>query len=127
MPNTNPANTPSGSAPDPRLQIPEVLRTPVQRPESMLQAGRSDAGPSGTDSVEAAKGWAIAMNFVYGVVAGALVGWVIQYFIPAWAPVPILVGLGAGLIGGFVRFVREAIKANNAPGSSASHAPKSGV
>lgn len=66
-----------------------------------------------SDSAKAAGAWAIALNFVYAVAGFALVGWAVQrWLVPAWAPWPILVALGLGLIGGFVRFVREAMRAN---------------
>ena len=60
-----------------------------------------------------AAGWAIALNFVYGVVGAGLIGWVIEkWVVPSWAPWPVLVGLMVGLIGGFARFIHEAMKAN---------------
>lgn len=102
---------------DPRLEIPEVLRTPVKRPEHMT-TGEPLGGrlTSDSDAIESAKGWAIALNFVYGVIAGTLIGWAIQAWLtPQWAPWPLLIGMGAGLIGGFIRFIREGIRANNAP------------
>ena len=58
-----------GSARDPRLEIPETLRRPVDLPESMKrrEEGSSIAG--------AAKAWGIALNFIATILAGAAAGW----------------------------------------------------
>lgn len=71
-----------------------------------------DVGKSYSGAQEAAKGWAIAMNFVFGVIAGALLGWGVQWMWPSTAPWALIIGLGAGLIGGFVRFIKEGLQAN---------------
>lgn len=91
-------------------EIPEVLRTPVSRPSGVPGVPIRTAA---SDTVSAASAWAIALNFVYAVIGFALIGWAVQkWVVPAWAPWPLLVGLGLGLVGGFLRFVREALKAN---------------
>ena len=106
---------PDGSG-DPRLEIPEVLRTPVRRPASIEQAaGTSVSSPASDrrDKAQMAAGWAIALNFVYGVVGAGLIGWIIQKWIfPSWAHWALLAGLMIGLIGGFARFIQEAMRAN---------------
>ena len=61
-----------------------------------------------------ARGWAIAMNFVFGVMGMGAIGWAIQTWVwKSAAPWPIVVGLGMGLVGGFYRFIKEAIAAAN--------------
>lgn len=91
-------------------EIPDVLRRPVARPRGMPA---TPVDRTTSDSMKAAGAWAIALNFVYAVIAFAFIGWAVQRWLaPSWAPWPLLVGLGLGLIGGFIRFVREALKAN---------------
>lgn len=59
------------------------------------------------------KSWAIALNFAWGVMGMGLLGFAIQTWLaPTWAPWPLLICLGAGLLGGFVRFVKDALAAN---------------
>ena len=100
------------------MEIPELLRTPVERPESLRRGEPPGGNLSDDDTADTVRGWAIAMNFVYGVIGGALVGWAVQEWLwPAAKPWPLLAFLMAGLIGGFARFIREAMKANNAPPS----------
>lgn len=53
------------------------------------------------------RAWAIAFSFAASVMAGGLIGWVIDYFAKS-SPVALLVGLGLGLVTGMVRFIREA-------------------
>ncbi len=102
---------------DPRLEIPEVLRQPVKKPEMLkeydrIQASGKDATP--TDSTKQALGWAIAMNFVWTLAAAGLIGWAIQKWAwPAAAPWPLVTGLILGIVVGMGRFIRDAIRANN--------------
>lgn len=57
-----------------------------------------------------ARAWAIGLNFVYGVIGFALIGWAVQRWIwPSAAPWPMLVGLFLGLLGGGFRFIKDAM------------------
>lgn len=118
---------PSGR--DPRLEIPEVLRTPVRRPSDIGEAAgtrRPVAEGDERTTADMAKGWAIALTFVYSLIGAGLIGWAIQkWLVPSWAPWPLLVGLLVGLIGGFARFIREAMLANSG-GSSRRSPPTRG-
>jgi F0F1-type ATP synthase assembly protein I len=104
---------------DPRLEIPEVLRQPVKKPEALKdyeRIERSSAKPGESDSAKQAAGWAIAMNFVWTVAAGGLIGWAIQkWAAPSAAPWPLLVGLIVGILVGMGKFIRDALKANSSP------------
>ena len=70
------------------------------------------------------------MNFVFSVAAGALLGWFIDWLLGS-TPWLMLVGLIAGLIGGFYRFIREASAASKATSPSRTppqtQAPASGI
>lgn len=107
--------SPSGG--DPRLEIPEILRTPVKKPSMLDEYDRikhESKAPRETDSTRQAVGWAIAMNFVWTLAATGLFGWAIQKWLwPAAAPWPLVVGLILGIVVGMVRFIRDAIRANN--------------
>lgn len=104
---------------DPRLRIPDVLRTPVKKPEMLReyeQRDREASSPAMTDTTKQAAGWAIAMNFVWTLAAAGLLGWAIQRWAwPSAAPWPLLVGLFVGLAAGMGRFIRDALKANREP------------
>lgn len=114
MSDPNPSAIPdqpaSPSPRDPRLEIPEVLRTPIKKPD--LAAAQS-LGKKTDTLANAGNAWAIAFNFLATIIALGLLGWTVQqWLVPKWAPWPLLTGLGLGLVGGFWRFVREAMKAN---------------
>ncbi|HVU63151.1 MAG TPA: hypothetical protein VHC70_04195 [Phycisphaerales bacterium] len=106
----------SGAGKDPRLEIPEVLRRPVPKPEALKDYERAERAAKKSrvsDEAKQATGWAIAMDFVWTFAAAGLIGWAIQKWAwPAAAPWPLLVGLLVGIVAGMVRFIREAIKAN---------------
>ncbi|HMN40048.1 MAG TPA: hypothetical protein PKE29_04330 [Phycisphaerales bacterium] len=121
-PPTPPTTTPTPPAPrgrDPRLEIPEILTTPVRKPELLKEYERAARGGErrgGSDTANQAAGWAIAMNFVWTVAAGGLLGWAIQAWVWASAaPWPLLVGLITGILVGMGKFIRDALKANNTP------------
>ncbi|HLO39838.1 MAG TPA: hypothetical protein VK176_02355 [Phycisphaerales bacterium] len=72
--------------------------------------------PGGTAKALANSGraWAIGLNFVYGVIGFGLIGWALERWVwPQAAPWIMLSALGLGLLGGGVRFVREAIAMGN--------------
>lgn len=104
------------SSGDPRLEIPEVLRTPVKKPQALVEYDKADAGRGkvgASDAARQASSWAIAMNFVWTLAAALLLGWALQKWVwPAAAPWPMLVGLFVGLVLGMVRFMVEALKAS---------------
>ncbi len=93
---------------DPRLDIPEVLRTPV-RQSNMDPVTGDPAAAHGTESTIDAAGmgraWAIALDFVFSVLAGALIGYLIDRW-QGWLPIGTLVGLVFGFISGFIRIIR---------------------
>ena len=86
---------------DPRLQIPEVLRSkaPAQSPP---------ASPKGFG--EAARAWAMAMDLVLTTIAGLALGWLVDYF---WGGghVGAITGLALGFDNAFVRLIRASLRA----------------
>src|SRR5262249_53751670 len=90
---------------DPRLEIPETLRTPVRKPDlSPTEGGPSKPPPPG-GLTESSRAWATAMDFIFTILAGAAIGWLIdrwQHTIPRWT----MVGLALGFVTAFIRIVR---------------------
>jgi len=98
---------------DSRLEIPEVLRKPVPRPEYDPAAGKLERSHEPSDMVGMGKAWAIALDFVFTIIAGALIGWAVDYWrhsLPLWT----LIGLGAGFVTAFIRIVRRALREDKA-------------
>ena len=90
-------------ATDPRLEIPEVLRTPVRQPGEIPGEARM---PKESSISGVGIGFAMALDFVGSVGAGAFIGWLID----RWAgtsPVWVLVGLGFGFLGAMFRIIRQ--------------------
>ncbi len=117
MATDDPANgsaTDPNAARDPRLDIPEVLRRPVEPsnydPVYGDRAGRGSgkrgprAGPG--DFASVGKAWGVAGNFVFTIIAGALVGWLIDRWRGS-LPVATLIGLGLGFATAFIRIIRQ--------------------
>lgn len=105
-PDDLPADAPSR---DPRLEIPEVLRTPVRQsnfdPVTGNKADRKDIA----DAAGIGRAWAVALDFVFTIIGGALIGWLIDYWrgtLPLWT----LIGLGAGFVSAFIRIVRMTLR-----------------
>jgi F0F1-type ATP synthase assembly protein I len=76
--------------------IPEVLRK-----------GPSVAQPSTkpSDVAGMARAWGVALDFVFTIIAGAAVGWLIDWWLKS-APIGLLVGLGIGFVFAFWRIIR---------------------
>jgi F0F1-type ATP synthase assembly protein I len=83
---------------DPRLEIPEVLRKPVRQPEPLPSPPQSWG--------QAAAAWGIALDFVFTIIAGAGLGWLIDRWLNS-APWGVLVGLALGFGAAFVRIVKR--------------------
>lgn len=97
-----------GSGRDPRLEIPEVLRTPVRQshfdPVTGSNGGKKKKG-EGVDATGMARAWATAMDFVFTIIAGAGLGLLVDWW-QGTRPWGTLVGLGVGFVGAFIRIVR---------------------
>src|SRR5262245_45359227 len=91
--------------PDPRLQIPEVLRTPVRQPDLDPVFGYKKARYQASEMSSMGRAWAMAMDFVFTIIAGALLGWLFDYWRSS-LPIGTLVGLGLGFVTAFIRIVR---------------------
>ncbi|GMV25479.1 MAG: hypothetical protein AMXMBFR58_15100 [Phycisphaerae bacterium] len=77
---------------------------------------KPDITPRQGSMASQARAWAIGLNFVYGVVGFALLGWALERWVwPKAAPWLLLGGLFLGLISSFYRFVREAMAINKKP------------
>jgi F0F1-type ATP synthase assembly protein I len=88
---------------DPRLEIPEVLRKPVQRPKD------PDKGSAMASGVQMGRAWATALDFVFTILAGAILGWLIDKWRGS-SPTGAGVGLGLGFVLAFYRIVRATQK-----------------
>jgi ATP synthase protein I len=92
-------------APDPRLTIPEVLRQPAKLPDYDPVVGTKEARAEAHDVAGMGRAWAMALDFVFSVLAGALIGWLADRWrgsLPLWT----LVGLGLGFATGLIRIVQ---------------------
>src|SRR5579862_5922360 len=94
--------------PDPRLVIPEVLREPVKKPDYDPLSG-GNGSPSREDVRGMGRAWGIAMDFVFTIVAGLLLGWGFDKW-RGTAPWGVLGGLVVGFTAAFVVIVRQAAK-----------------
>lgn len=93
---------------------PELVRTGAATGSTLA----TDAAQNQTAKALATSGraWAIGLNFVYGVIGFGLIGWALEKWVwPQASPWIMLGALGLGLLGGGVRFVREAIAMGKAP------------
>ncbi|MCA9278634.1 MAG: AtpZ/AtpI family protein [Phycisphaeraceae bacterium] len=97
-------------------ELPEVLRAPSAEEQQMItehqqrERKRQDNSVSKTIS-DTGKVWSIAIDFGASVVAGVLIGFVFDYFLGT-KPWGLITWAVLGLLSGFVRFIRQAMKAN---------------
>lgn len=97
--------------PLPRELTAAAPRAQARRPDTLQQLGRFSA---------------IGMTFALTVCACAFIGWLMDRWLNS-APAGILVGLGFGLIGGLVQFLRLAREAmRSSTGSAGRHNARSG-
>jgi F0F1-type ATP synthase assembly protein I len=92
---------------DPRLEIPEILRTPVRQSQFDPVVGSKEGGAKkeAIDTAGMGRAWAMALDFVFTVLAGALVGYLLDRW-QGWLPIGTLVGLVLGFVSGFIRIIR---------------------
>src|SRR5262245_25030546 len=90
---------------DPRLQIPEVLRTPVRKPDLEPVFGDKKERAEASEMSSMGRAWAMAMDFVFSILAGAGVGYLIDYWRNS-LPIGTCVGLGLGFVTAFIRIIR---------------------
>lgn len=83
--------------PEPSLEIPEALRTPVRRPE-LPGAAKGNISGLGV-------GVAMAMDFVGSIGGGAVLGYLFDRW-QATLPTGTLVGLSLGFVAAMIRIVR---------------------
>jgi F0F1-type ATP synthase assembly protein I len=88
---------------DPRLKIPEVLRKPVEQPKD------PDEGTGVSEGVEMGRAWAVATEFVFTTLAGAILGWLFDKW-RGTNPTGTMIGLGLGFVLSFYRIVRSTQK-----------------
>jgi ATP synthase protein I len=92
---------------DTRVEIPKLLRTPVEHPASMQAADKAAEEMGSTTLAGAGRAWSIAFDFVVTTIAGLGLGWLFDRW-RGTTPWGILVGLGLGLVLAFFRIVRSA-------------------
>lgn len=97
---------PFQAAIDAAPKIPELLREPVG-----LHVPGRDAPKLGAvgSLMDAGKAWGAALNFVFTIIAGLLLGWLCDYFFKT-KPWGVLGGLAAGFVLAFVQIVRNTLK-----------------
>ncbi len=95
------------------MEIPEVLRTPVKKPDYDPTYGNSASRPSSDDVRGMGRAWAIAMDFVFTIVAGLLLGWGLDSW-KGTAPWGLLGGLVVGFTAAFVVIVKQSAKQERA-------------
>lgn len=103
----NPNSEQDGLPKDPRLEIPEVLRTPVRQPDEIPGEPRMPKKDSMVGGI--GMGFGLAFDFIGSIGGGALVGWLIDRW-QGTSPVFVLVGLGLGFVGAMFRIVRQTKK-----------------
>jgi F0F1-type ATP synthase assembly protein I len=91
------------AADDPRLKIPEALRKPVNVPKD------PDKGTGATEGIQMGRAWATAMDFVFTILAGAILGWLFDKW-RGTNPTGTMIGLGLGFVLAFFRIVRATQK-----------------
>lgn len=111
-PNVPPADRSSSEDSDPTPPpIPDIL---LQRPAA-VPAPKATADRGNKQFAERlVQISVIGSNFAFSVMAAGLLGWALQtWLLKSAAPWPLVIGLALGLILGFYRFIREALKAIN--------------
>lgn len=101
---------------DPRLEIPEILRTPIDHPSKHAPKPSKVASSMGGLG-DLSKALAIGLDFLFTTAAGGAVGWGIDYW-QKWSPYGLLIG---GIIGFTFATVRMLKRLNK------EDAPKSGA
>lgn len=96
---------------DPRLEIPEILRTPVEHPSQRPKKPSVLSGSVG----EAGIAMAIAIDFLVMVAAGTGLGWLADRRF-GWGPYGLLIGLTLGFAVGLVRLLYRLSKDDAKPG-----------
>lgn len=86
---------------DPRLEIPEILRTPVDHPS----LHRKPPGTSGVAAFgDVSKALAIGLDFLFVGIAAAVLGWLADRWLGS-SPIGLLIGLCAGFAAGTYRLI----------------------
>ena len=88
--------------PDPRLEIPEVLREPVR--QSPIAGNHVPPGVQGIG--ELGKALAIGLDFLFFAIAAGVLGWLVDRWLGS-APAGLLIGLGVGFISGTIRLIKR--------------------
>lgn len=112
-------DTPAPSR-DPRLEIPQILREPVNHPSATPKPPSTLTSSIG----EAGIALAIAVDFLVMIAAGGGLGWLADRQF-GWAPWGMLVGSGLGFVVGLIRLLYRLSKQDArapapAPGRAAS-------
>ncbi|MCC5823120.1 MAG: AtpZ/AtpI family protein [Phycisphaerales bacterium] len=95
---------------DPRLEIPEILRQPVEHPS------KTPKPPSvmATSVGEAGIAMAIAIDFLVVIAAGGAGGWLLDWWL-GWSPYGIVTGFLLGFVVGLVRLLQRVAKDDAKP------------
>jgi F0F1-type ATP synthase assembly protein I len=102
---TDPAPPTPPSEDDPRLAIPEVLKNPPPGTPKL----EPDRPRPPSQALQMGRAWAMAMDFVFTIIAGAVLGWLFDRW-RGTAPAGALIGLAVGFVLAFYRIVRATQK-----------------
>ncbi|MBS0186502.1 MAG: AtpZ/AtpI family protein [Planctomycetes bacterium] len=86
-------------------RIPEVLRHPPELPADVQEI--VEPSPASTSSLmEAGKAWGVALDFVFTIIGGLVIGWLLDRWM-GFRPWGTLGGLAGGFVFAFIRIVRH--------------------
>lgn len=92
---------------DPRLEIPEVLRTPVKRPSLPSDPKPvSTVHPGAGGMTELAKALSLGFDFLFIIASGGLLGWLFDRW-RGTGNLGVVIGLGVGFIAGTARLLQR--------------------
>ena len=97
---------------DPRLEIPEILRRPVEHPS------KNPKPPStmSTSVGEIGTALAIAIDFLVMIAAGGAAGWLLDRWL-GWSPYGIVIGSIVGFVVGLIRLLQRVSRDDPGPGA----------
>jgi ATP synthase protein I len=97
---------------DPRLEIPEVLRTPVKKPD-FPETRRPTAAAGGSGFQDLGKALSIGLDFLFTIGAGGGLGWLLDRW-RGWTPYSLMIGLALGFAAATVRIIQRSDREDRA-------------
>lgn len=91
---------------DPRLEIPEILRTPIKKPELPNERKVVVIPPGSGGLGDLARALSVGLDFLFIIAAGGFLGWLFDWW-RGTGNVGVLVGLGVGFLAGTARLLQR--------------------